>query len=366
MERVKLIACVFFISMAAFIVTGCQQDDDGYESIAKDKAATEAYLANVSLQFTDNETAESVTKPISLVNAGPFTLPSGSTVNFHIKEFTDARDFLDAGVYFTREEDNVYVPLRTFEDSTCDIIITCDHEFYNVTPEKKIATVTIPKFDDTVDLRTNNAGNLWEFDWTQTPVVATYSYYINDTLYSSIKGTIVQHRSGNEFTLDFTEQYSSKQGASWNTATTTPATLSLRFIPSKNSLSNTPTILYIDTAAWYNQYGSYSGTLPLTHDGTYWYIGYEKGTTISIGGVTTSDPPGIKGTIDSSTHATFTEISDDNWPTGKTDTTWTITSGKNESSQHYVTFTKDSDTTKVYTFTYIEDSIANLVPSFSS
>jgi len=30
MERVKLIACVFFISMAAFIVTGCQQDDDGY------------------------------------------------------------------------------------------------------------------------------------------------------------------------------------------------------------------------------------------------------------------------------------------------------------------------------------------------
>ena len=39
MERVKLIACVFFISMAAFIVTGCQQDDDGYESIAKDKAA---------------------------------------------------------------------------------------------------------------------------------------------------------------------------------------------------------------------------------------------------------------------------------------------------------------------------------------
>jgi hypothetical protein len=356
MERVKLITCVFFISMTAFIVTGCQQPDDGSELIAKDKdkdkAAAEAYLANVSLLFTDNETAESVTKPISLDDAGPFTLPSGSTVNFWIKINTD--DLLNAGGYFVQEGNNVYVPLRTFEDSTCDIIITCDHGFDNVVPEKKIATVTIPKFDDTVDLRTNSNGDLWEFDWTQTPVVATYSYYINASLYSGIRGTIVQHRSGNEFTLDFTEQSLSKQGASWSSATTTPATLSLRFIPSKNSLSNTPTILYIDTVAWCNQYGSYSGTLPLTHDETYWYIGYKTEST------------GIKGTIDSSTHLKFTEVSDTNWPAGVENATWTITSGINESSQHYVTFTKDSDTTKVYTFTYIEDSIANLVPSFSS
>jgi len=286
-------------------------------------------------------------------------LPSGSTVNFHIKEFTDARDFLDAGVYFTREEDNVYVPKRTFEDSTCDIIITCNQGFDNVVPEKTIATVTIPKFDGTVDLRTNSNGELWEFDWTKTPVVATYSYYRTASSYSSIKGTIVQHRSGNEFTLDFTEQssYKNSEGASWNTATTTPATLSLRFFPSKNSLS-TPTILYIDTVAWYEQYGSYFGTLPLEHEGTYWYIGYKKGTT--------SEPTGIKGTIDNSTHATFTEVSDDNWPTGTDGTTWTITSGKNESSQHYVTFTKDSDTTKVYTFTYIDDSITKLLPSLDS
>ena len=141
MERVKLIACVFFISMTAFIVTGCQQPDDGSELIAtdkdkdKDKAAAEAYLANVSLLFTDNETAKSVTKPISLDDAGPFTLPSGSTVYFWIKINTD--DLLNAGCYFTLEGNNVYVPLRTFEDSTCDIIITCDHGFDNVTPEKK-------------------------------------------------------------------------------------------------------------------------------------------------------------------------------------------------------------------------------------
>lgn len=250
----------------------------------------------------------------------------------------------------------MYVPLRTFEDSTCDIIITCDHEFYNVTPEKTIATVTIPKFDDTVDLRTNNSGNLWEFDWTQTPVVATYSYYRTASSYSSIKGTIVQHRFGNEFTLDFTEQssYKNSEGASWNTASTTPPTLSLRFFPSKNSLSNTPTILYIDTVAWYEQYGSYFGTLPLTHDETYWYIGYKTEST------------GIKGTIDSSTHLKFTEVSDTNWPAGVENATWTITSGINESSQHYVTFTKDSDTTKVYTFTYIDDSIIKLLPSLDS
>ena len=174
-------------------------------------------------------------------------MPSGSTVKFWIKSNTDAGDFFDAGVYFGHEGNNVYVPKRTFEDSACDIIITCDQGFDNVVPEKTIATVTIPKFDDTVDLRTNNSGALWDFDWTQTPVVATYTYYINDSLYSGIRGTIVQHRSGNEFTLDFTEQYSSKQGASWSSATTTLATLSLRFIPTEKSLSNTPTILYIGT-----------------------------------------------------------------------------------------------------------------------
>jgi hypothetical protein len=51
--------------------------------------------------------------------------------------------------------------------------------FHDVTKNapdyKTIAAVTIPKFENTVDLRTNNVGDLCKFDWTQTPVVATYS-----------------------------------------------------------------------------------------------------------------------------------------------------------------------------------------------